>query len=281
MGTVQKLKDTRFGGDAPILFIDDILTNGSLLLNEYGHPFGKTKSFAKDTVVKNYAKATTLLNSDNIHSKITANGGWTQYIVPEIANDGHLKITSTQAGDTLTATGTYDYGITVSDDIQQYLLNNKTHQFYISLWHKPTKKITTTKKRPFALFTRLDSNYFYTFDNTEIFELPSSSGNRLGYFKDSSTISNNVTFRSIGTKDFTTGFGDFNSFQKACVFYLGLNASWASGSGQNGEIFIPHDFYRAYIEDLTVSGRSYDEVKQIDYKMYIEAFSQGGRYFQG
>ncbi|MCB4842518.1 hypothetical protein LHV18_18025, partial [Providencia rettgeri] len=39
-------------------------------------------------------------------------------------------------------------------------------------------------------------------------------------------------------------------------------------------------FYRAYIEDLTVSGRTWDEVNAIDKAMYEkEVISVGGRYF--
>lgn len=37
--------------------------------------------------------------------------------------------------------------------------------------------------------------------------------------------------------------------------------------------------YRAYIEDLTVSGRTYAEVDALDYALYQAAFAAGGRYF--
>lgn len=39
-------------------------------------------------------------------------------------------------------------------------------------------------------------------------------------------------------------------------------------------------FYRAYIEDLTVSGRTYAEVDAIDYALYTkEVLTPGGRYY--
>jgi hypothetical protein len=36
--------------------------------------------------------------------------------------------------------------------------------------------------------------------------------------------------------------------------------------------------YRAYIEDLTVSGRTYAQVQALDYALWQAAFAPGGRY---
>jgi len=38
-------------------------------------------------------------------------------------------------------------------------------------------------------------------------------------------------------------------------------------------------FYKLYIEDLTVSGRSYEQVDAIDFALYTSAFSAGGKYY--
>jgi hypothetical protein len=37
-------------------------------------------------------------------------------------------------------------------------------------------------------------------------------------------------------------------------------------------------FYRAYIEDLTLSGRTWAEVNAIDYALYQAAFGTDGRF---
>ncbi|MCF6764112.1 hypothetical protein, partial [Pseudomonas fragi] len=37
--------------------------------------------------------------------------------------------------------------------------------------------------------------------------------------------------------------------------------------------------YRAYGEDLTVSGRNYAEVEALDYALFLEAFAPGGKFY--
>lgn len=37
--------------------------------------------------------------------------------------------------------------------------------------------------------------------------------------------------------------------------------------------------YRMYLEDLTVSGRTYAQVDAIDYAMWQTAFSAGGKFY--
>lgn len=39
-----------------------------------------------------------------------------------------------------------------------------------------------------------------------------------------------------------------------------------------------HVYYRAYVEDLTVSGRTYAQVEALDYALFAAAFGAGGRY---
>lgn len=40
-----------------------------------------------------------------------------------------------------------------------------------------------------------------------------------------------------------------------------------------------HILYRCYLEDLTVSGRTYEQVKAIDDALFAAAFSSGGKFY--
>ena len=46
-----------------------------------------------------------------------------------------------------------------------------------------------------------------------------------------------------------------------------------------GRIYGSTILYRFYIEDLTVSGRTAEEVKIIDKKLFNEAFAEGGKFY--
>lgn len=60
------------------------------------------------------------------------------------------------------------------------------------------------------------------------------------------------------------------------TFGVGTIGAWIGGNYNKATSRI---IYRARIEDLTVSGRTYEEVEAIDFALYTAAFAVGGKFY--
>jgi hypothetical protein len=70
--------------------------------------------------------------------------------------------------------------------------------------------------------------------------------------------------------------GSITTLRNTLAMWGALNAySTAMGGSTAAPSFI---LYRFYLEDLTVSGRSYAEVDAIDYALWQTDFGAGGRF---
>jgi len=162
-----------------------------------------------------------------------------------------------------------------------WLLANPSHSYYFSFWDTVTKPaVDTGNTPPQMVFNTLlgggTSNYFtvMNFKDT-VNNLPvSGNANRLGYV-DSQGTPNSLgnRFRNMGINQATGAFSGL----LGAAFIAGQTGAW-SQAATYGNKSASRIWYRAYVEDLTLSGRTYADVSSQDQALWAAAFGAGGRY---
>lgn len=158
--------------------------------------------------------------------------------------------------------------------IRTYIWTNKAHRFYLSTWSRRTRlAITTGGAQP----------------RTAHISSSASGGNRMLCFDTNETFGNGATgFReaiprnTLGTQMRGADGAGFTVNPASDVDTAVILFSWGNYTpgGTAWENKAPSDvFYRVYIEDLTVSGRTFAQVDAIDYALWQAAFAVGGRYY--
>ncbi|EIU7556194.1 hypothetical protein L6F17_001279, partial [Providencia rettgeri] len=184
--------------------------------------------------------------------------------------------------------------VSVPKAIVDYICNNQNHNFYFSQWGRITRAAGSNGAwYPYMNIHR--SHDAATFPNggavsighTTEFLTPLAQ-NRIGY-ETNNVNSVAARYVSIAGKPEAmkaagvTGMSpdDYVDEQYRSVALLGAYDENAAFYSYSRKYELPAwVFYRAYIEDLTVSGRTWDEVNAIDKAMYEkEVMTQGGRYF--
>lgn len=224
---------------------------------------------------------------------------------------GGLHGISSQAGNAIAASGPV---IALPTKLIKYLLDNHLHTYYFSLWARPTR----LPKAGFAAMAAISGNGQQT--NSGLFYAQASStlnggwgsrpnvtppliGSRIPattmaptmvsvatngwYFNN--PITNPAPIPGDGTQVLVTGsYAGGGIFFGSSAQVSGIGATGTVGMGifsfvgtiANKDLAGSHVFYRMYLEDLTVSGRSYSTVDAIDYTMFQAAMTTaGGRYY--
>lgn len=272
---------------APTLISTDLIESaGSLLLIDPSHPsnqwaagvpsdgamvpnllWRKASSLIPDAT-QTTLSPTVLFNSafDSTKAKIERTGkGGLHGIVSQTAT-----INSGEA-----------FSLVIPDAIKQYILNNNTHSFYASIWKKQTRKVGTIgagNNPDFLSLVRYQPqiyNYLFRMSKSGIYPGDGSSANRLGYrgTGESSDELGDGIF-SAGANGWTGTVPGMSNFY-AYVSPFGRPLNGVSSTGGHPSFI----FYRFYLEDLTVSGRSYADVDAIDFGLYqSQVLTAGGRY---
>jgi hypothetical protein len=153
------------------------------------------------------------------------------------------------------------------DNVAQYVLDNKTHKYFLSLWMRVTKEpeaIATT-----AVYSTLQSaaNFALAIRSSNNQPTPANQRNNgsrvVGMYQINMAATPDLVLTPPLTTKLAWGAG---------------NAAIPSGDqvGKHGSRAI----YRIYLEDMTVSGRSYAEIDAIDSELYAkEVTGAGGRYY--
>lgn len=178
---------------------------------------------------------------------------------------GGLNVIASQSN----AVSNHGFEILLPDNIKSYIIANSAHNFFVSLWAKVTRPdINSTAQMSYAAIANTATgiaNRLFIFrsdGNVPVFGRSQSmktNGDKLRNIAATwsgtvpTTPANMRAYLQVGNRDIFAGFN----------------------LGQSGSMVI----YKYYVEDLTVSGRSYAEVDALDFAMHTEAFSSGGKYF--
>jgi hypothetical protein len=278
MATILKFNNAEVGFPP-----DPMLSNGSLMLYDMS-VLGLAAVPGQLQKLKNqaWAKAQALIPGSIeeelkpiFYSSFDAPSG-----LAEISNKKGLHIIASQVG------GNAAKGAVISepDKIRKYLYENPTHKIYQSIWQRFTR-VSTYNDASNCYIGETNSAYHSILKfNTRA---PSAGENLIGFF-DSTTNPRTATnvFRAIATNAFTgvPSASAPNGNQRSGVYW---------GSFSAGASAIPSDvfrslvlnaapsfiLYRRYIEDLTVSGRTFAEVQAQDKALFDAAFTVGGAFY--
>lgn len=174
------------------------------------------------------------------------------------------------------------YFMCASDSIRNYVRDNPTHTFYFSLWQRITRKALASpaSQAPFYFTNGVSATTNYRFHMQGGQPFPSATspsvwrGSKVDPAASDKDVANDTNrFTSLAVQG-NSGNGPVGT--DPIALGVGTYSAWNALNYNAGASRI---IYRAYIEDLTVSGRTYAEVEAIDYALYQEAFAPGGKFY--
>lgn len=274
-GLKYVLSDFEFPSSArlPIIKSHPLLTNGSLALFAPYHSDGSFSGIpANGSPVPNVAwrEAAQVLGSGDKESlKFVASSILPAGIaVAERSGKGGVHVISTQSG----AQNSNAYWfISSASQIRNYIISNQSsHEFYVSMWRQITRPALPANpgQSPFH-FALNTSNYLFLSNNGRFTGENSFNSNDS---TDSSAEAGSV--RLSAKKPVVSGTGVTTSTN--IQYGAGAFSSWGSTNYNKAASVI---LEQCYIEDLTVSGRSYEEALEIDHSLFMAAHSPGGVYY--
>lgn len=284
----------------PILHDDPVLTEGSLVLVDLAHPASTTVSGvpASGDPLPNVAwkEAARVLGSGDA-TTLAANwekGSALSGSVGTIERSGKGGIHVILSATTSPGTGK-GAGIRPAQAVADWIVDNPTHAYYASVWFKMTRYgENTANTAAISLHSSPSTSGALLYDIASAGTYPTTTA-RLGYRR-----SRDGDWRPSITAAVTPPFAEPLICNVAVNGYTGTNtltgssaknemALWANG------MFAPFTgthtvgasygyqskvFWRTYLEDLTVSGRTYSEVDALDFAEYTkQCLTSGGRYY--
>ena len=289
MGKLLRLNgQTIDNPSAPVIIARDrIESRGSLMLFDGNHEFGGFIGLPDvDTYIPNALA--------NITGAITGGIGMdTSFKVKlvrpnsdkfkaERTTKGGIHGIVTQAGGQTVA---LNYMLEGPKSVSDYILAHPGNQYYFSLWSMVTRAGLTSSaaQSPFHFTNSLGATTNHLFHmqggvpSPGYPSAPSFRGMKAApTFTDHTGAS--ITppmkrFGSIGVQGFV---GNAPTAADRIQLGVGTFGGWAS---LNFNVCPSRIIYRAYAEDLTLSGRNYAEVAALDYAYFLEAFAPGGKFF--
>ena len=274
MGHKITLSDIVFSDSSlPVLRDDPLLSSGSLVLVDVGHSKGRLSGVPSNgTLVNNIAGsiASGLVGSASVSPEILT-GFTNSAMVPELSGKGGLHVIKSKVNDT----NATRFTLRLPAAIKAYLLANPTHGYYFSMWQQFTRKFDANNA---PLMIIGESAYSVNF----LMNLGSSGavqGAATNVLGQATTLN---PFVAAGPAKLQLAVskvtGTLSSLAYNDLFIFGgvpsvgvMDAALKKGGSQI--------MYRVYLEDLTVSGRTYAEVKTLDDALYAAAFAPGGKFY--
>ena len=286
MGKVMILRGVKFTDTTgpKIITRDKIESDGSLMLFDGNHQFGQFSGLpGVNASVPNALSSLTAkllsVSEDLTHLKgYSASADSAGLFKKERTAKGGIHGIVTQAGG---QTSVQAYFLRAPDAVQAYMRDNNTHTFYVSLWQRVTRKALDgpVPQAPFYFANGVSSTANFRFHMEGSLPYP-RAGTLTSRGVKAVPVANDINIAD-GTNRFTslgvqgnTGNGPISA--DPVTFGVGTIGAWNGGNYNKAASRI---IYRAYIEDLTVSGRTYAEVEAIDYALYQEAFAPGGKFY--
>jgi len=260
--------------------IDRVEAAGSLLLIEAAHTLGTFPS----GVPVNGAKITNLVRDVAAHTLGVTDKTTLDVPMQVIGMSGTTgKVERTPRGgihaiqsQTQTASN-QGFQAQIPLAIIDYIKANPSHSYYFSHWAKPTK-IATGSNDVFGGASQ-SAGDSYLFGLGTVSAGGSQGGTSLGVVGKDRGVLNTPMIRNQGVTNPAVSFtGQVSTAGRYSIFELGNFLTINAGAGKAG-LHGAHVFYRGYIEDLTVSGRTYDAANAADLAEFNKQFNAGGRYY--
>lgn len=267
---------------------DPVLINGSLLLVTPTHDL---KPWAAGVPVHGYAapnlaeaEARALIATGDLSPRFNITGTLNDGVKGKIERTGKggLHVIVSQSVD---MTGDHGVDFELPDAIMQYLVDNSGHDYYFSQWRTLTRAALTTSPeaaKTLAAITKDNTGVGYLMmTQGDSFRIPSGA-NRVGTrnARALNTLGSNYVNVAGKTSDPAPVIGSYPSGSgKRSIAQFGVVPLQNTYSPIR-KALQSWVFYRFYIEDLTVSGRTYAEVDAIDYALWQKQVeTPGGKYY--
>lgn len=291
MGQFIKVPGIAPGTDRPkVDLLDPLATNGSLLLIDPTHPVNPWLSGvpAQGTAVPNIlgSLAAPLLGADTTFAGATINEvDSTNLITSERTSKGGIHLAVGQSPSSFPSNTFWRAEIATA--IKQYILANLNHSYFFSSTFRITRAgLQSSAPVFFSTIAVGGSAYLATVYANQL-----SAGTQLATYPSTST----------GASTFLGARSDSGYAAETNIARLGDVAvsGWQGTSPASAAAIYAHAFqvgrtspvdagasakypsvvfYRSYLEDLTVSGRSYAQVDSLAYANFQQIFGSGGRY---
>lgn len=166
--------------------------------------------------------------------------------------------------------------LTLDTSVRSYLAANPTHAYYLGAWLRVTRldpaPVSGTVSDVVSIGMSTSSSNFIAALMSSGGALPNTG--QLGL--DGITTALGVDLAAIGANT-PTGTPNANGRVTWGAPAGGYNGNSSVYPTRNGH-WLSFVLYRMYLEDLTVSGRTYAQVLALDNAAYAAAFASGGRY---
>lgn len=279
MGQKIVLSDVVFTDTTlPVVYNDPILSNGSLFLFDPSHSLGAfTGVPSNGGTVPNiaWAEAATILGAGtraSLSGSVSATNP-TEASKSLVERTGKLGVHQIISLTAQTASNTWIVKLPTA--IRDFIYANRTdHSFYFSMWHKITRPGLSNAAQQSPMHYAVNTSNFLAHSQSG---LPICAGsNKRSHpsgVNDISVSAGQERFLSMNPSA-QTGTGVINTSD--IEFGLGNFGAWQNFNLNKCSSRV---IYRVYIEDLTVSGRSYATVDALDYAMFQAAFASGGKFY--
>lgn len=263
----------------PIVRDDPMLSAGSLFLFDPGHSLGAFSGLpALAATVPNIAwqKAAALLGSGtaaSLAATVSLNATVAGQMVVERTAKGGIHGIISQAAQASEPLG---YALNLPDAVRAYVAANYARGIYVSLWSLLTRKAIGDNPAPQSNFHHANNTSNYGFLMQGGRANPSGTTRVVPTLDDRDVSAGSVPlnrYTSLATSA-VSGTGP-----AANPIRLGVGSfdGWAYSATRNKQA--SKIIYRAYIEDLTASGRTWAQADAIDYALYQAAFAVGGKFY--
>jgi hypothetical protein len=195
----------------------------------------------------------------------------------ERTDKGGLHIATRHNGDLSNNVGA---GIRVGTSIAQYIQDNPDNDYFFSIWNNITRPHVTVNSSVPAPVASIYNSSNATSDN--LFSINVKDGvvfpspnDRLGAYEHQDFSQSGANLHNVGISDFT---GTAANISTLTVLWGAISA-WGYFVSQSDDATPSSALYRIYLEDLTVSGRTYAEVHALDLALFTkEVLNTGGKY---
>ncbi|WP_458116961.1 hypothetical protein [Arthrobacter sp. D2-10] len=264
----------------PVLRDDPVLSNGSLLLLDPSHPAAPWAAGvpASGSLLNNVAsaEAESLLSGD-LRPTLSYTPSMNDGVKGKMERTGKGGLHTIISRSTPLASGD-GASILMAPAVENYLAANKSHAFYLSFWDRMTRvnggTVGSNGVIQYGVVANDTNNLLAAFRADVWFIFGSTGGNRMAP---------NAVGPRLGNAQVDAGKATINAanINSAGPIWGAPAASYNNAvlSSRNGH-WPSFAFYRFYLEDLTVSGRTYGEVDAIDNAEHTkQVLTPGGRYY--
>lgn len=251
----------------PVLRADGILSAGSLCLFDLAHSQGQVTGVpTAGTVLPNVAweQAQALIGGSQASlAGLFSTAATAADAKFERTPKGGLHAIYSQVNNTTNSRGAQ---MSMSTAVRDYIIANKTHLFYVSVWAQRTRAAVSAAHR----FQEIGGGGSYL----GFMAATANTSKVVGSSKIVGAANSNVVANRLVTMTQQAGAAD-------AITAVGTMMGFGNiGSGTALTNQCPSDiFYRAYIEDLTVSGRTFAQVEALDEALWNTAFAAGGKFY--